>query len=154
MLSDAVFFAAAPQGKGSLRQNNATIADLIPNSALLRRLERQGPPLGVRYHSLIGQKGFLPKERREILRREWAREVKRLTLDAASASAAKDLLDKLTELHEGLGDGVVSVDSARLRSATSQRIVPLDHFELLSQPDEAFRFVIEEMGWQTAKGRP
>ena len=91
--------------------------------------------------------GDRAKKPRRRSAREWARLVERQGLDATSASAAKGLPDKLTELHEGRGDGVVSVESARLRCAATERIVPLDHFELLSAPDEAFRFVKETMKW-------
>jgi len=108
----------------------------------------------VRYHSLIGQKGFVPKEQLPALKREWARQVERLRLDPANEIAAKGLPDRLTELDEGRGDGVVSVDSARLGPAVSRRLVNLNHFELLSQPDEAFRFLVDEMRWQTGNGNP
>ena len=110
LLSDAVLFAAGPPGERLRWQNSPTIADSTPNSTLLRRLERQAPPPGVRYHSLIGQKGFVPKDQLPNLVREWTRQVERLRLDPPSKIAAKNLPDRLTELYEGQGDGVVSVE--------------------------------------------
>jgi pimeloyl-ACP methyl ester carboxylesterase len=151
LLSDAVLFAAGPRGERVLRRNSPTIADLAPNSAVVRRLERQALPAGVRYHSLIGQKGFVPKEQLPNLVREWARQVERLRLNPRDAGEAKGLLDRLSELHEGRGDGIVSIESGRLRGATTERVVSLDHIELLSQPDAAFRFMIQQMGWHTGK---
>ena len=82
LLSDAVLFAAGPPGQRLLWQNSPTIADSTPNGVLLRRLERQAPPPGVRYHSLIGQKGFVPKDQLPNLVREWARQVERLRLES------------------------------------------------------------------------
>ncbi len=147
LLSDAVLFAAGPPGERGLWQNSPIMADSAPNSALLRRLEHQAPPPGVRYHSLIGQKGFVPKDQLPNLVREWTRQVERLRLDPRDQRKAKGLPERLGELHEGRGDGVVSIESARLRGATGERIVFLDHIELLSKPDEAFRYLKETMGW-------
>lgn len=147
LLSDAVLFAAGPPGERVLWRNSPTMADLAPNSALLRRLERQTPPPGVRYHSLIGQKGFVPKEQLPKLVREWERQVERLRLVPHDERKAKSLPERLGELHEGRGDGVVSIESARLSGATAERIVFLDHIELLSKPDEAFRYMKATMGW-------
>ncbi len=147
LLSDAVLFAAGPPGERLLRRNSPTIADLAPNSAVVRRLERQAPPPGVRYHSLIGQKGFVRKEQLPSLVREWARQVERLRLNPRDERKAKSLPERLSELHEGRGDGIVSIESARLRGAATERVVSLDHIELLSKPDEAFRYMKETMGW-------
>lgn len=147
LLSDAVLFAAGPPGERVLWRNSSTIADLAPNSALVRRLERQVPPPGVRYHSLIGQKGFVPKDQLPKLVREWERQVERLRLDPHDERKAKSLPERLGELHEGRGDGIVSIESARLRGARTERVVSLDHIELLSKPDEAFRYMKQTLGW-------
>ena len=64
----------------------------------------------MQYHSLIGQKGFVPKEQLPNLVREWARQVERLRLDPPDEREAKSLLQRLGELHEGRGDGVVSIE--------------------------------------------
>jgi pimeloyl-ACP methyl ester carboxylesterase len=154
LLSDAVLFAAGPPDERVLWRNSPTIADLAPNSALVRCLERQAPPPGVRYHSLIGQKGFVPREQLPTLVSEWRRQVERLRLNPRDHRKAESLPERLSELHEGRGDGVVSIERARLRGATTERVVSLDHIELLSQPDAAFRFMIQQMGWQTGNSAP
>jgi len=153
-IAQTLVAVTASLGGRCSRESTAIPADIAPNSAFLERLARQKPPQNVRYHSLIGTKGLVDARSKAKLRDEWRRQIKRLRLAPTEEAATRDLVDRLTELHEGLGDGVVSVESARLLQAKSERMVHLDHFELLSQPDEAFRFMIQQMGWQTGKNGP
>ena len=91
--------------------------------------------------SLCGfqRKGFVPKDQLPNLVREWTRQVERLRLDPRDERDAKSLLQRLGELHEGRGDGVVSIESARLRGKTTERVVALDHIEWKMESDSGGR---------------
>jgi pimeloyl-ACP methyl ester carboxylesterase len=153
-IAEALAAVMSSLGSNGHQVSAAVPRELALESPLIQQLARNKPPAGVRYYSLIGTKGLVDARAKSRLHEEWRRQIRRLRLAPAEETATRDLVERLIELYDGTGDGVVSVASARLPGAVGERMVRLDHFELLSHPDDAFRFLIEEMGWRAAKAKP
>lgn len=88
--------------------------DLLPGSAFLRELNARPQPEGVRMLVIAG----------EIGKEQWD------TLDALLQQHTGELPQALREARQHLGDGLVSVDSARLPSVPLVR-VPGNHLSII-----------------------
>jgi pimeloyl-ACP methyl ester carboxylesterase len=124
-------------------------ADLRPDSEFLKALNaRKRPVAGVTYHVVAGRKGLVPKS----------------VLAAAQLAAAKvdnkDLRDPLVailkspEFQDGLGDGVVTIESALLTGVESRQTFELNHLQLVSLPGEppeaceVFQWIMKILDWK------
>jgi pimeloyl-ACP methyl ester carboxylesterase len=105
--------------------------DMTPGSPYLEALNARTRRVGVRYHILAGDVGYLNAEaRRQVEARLSGRGVLggvgRLLASGASAS--------LDEITDGLGDGCVSVTSTRLEGVMDHRTLHANHLELIRAP--------------------
>jgi len=125
--------------------------DLRPGSFFLRTLDARRRPAGVRYHVGIGKRGFVDAQGLADLRRSLDN---RLQLRGASdlrRARLAGFLHQADALCTGKGDGAVTIASARLLCADSQRTFDLTHIELLQVPEKnpesapVFRWILETL---------
>ncbi|NQV24731.1 MAG: alpha/beta fold hydrolase [Rhodopirellula sp.] len=125
--------------------------DLKPGSFFLQTLDARRRPAGMRYHVAIGTRGFVDARRLAELRRSLD---ERLQLRGASdlqRARLAGFLDQADALCTGQGDGAVTIDSARLPGADSQRMFDLSHIELLQVPEKkpesspVFQWILETL---------
>jgi pimeloyl-ACP methyl ester carboxylesterase len=102
--------------------------DLIPGSEFLQKLQVATRPPHVKYCVLAGDAGLIGpviaqvgNEILELLNRE-ARGLKPIE------DRARNLLNS-DELQKGTGDGVVSLESAKLEGVTDFEVLPINHLE-------------------------
>lgn len=131
---------------------NEAADDLRPDSMFLKELNSRRRPAAVQYFSAIGRRSFLSNTRREQItseleelfrRRKTAPEHRAAVLGALAAD----------ELRDGLGDGAVTVTSARFPNTADERLFDLNHVELLAlpgaQPEQAsvFDWIMRSLHW-------
>lgn len=143
---------AVALGKDLLRDGlGEAAADLSPGSKFLMDLNACHRAAGVRYYSLIGRRPFVSEARRAALERELSRLFESRATPLATRSAVMQAL-RSDEMREGLGDGAVSVKSARLEGVTDSGFFELNHLELLALPGarpedaEVFRWIMDKLG--------
>ncbi|MHC4948458.1 MAG: esterase/lipase family protein [Planctomycetota bacterium] len=123
---------------GSATDGNGEAAvDLLPGSVFLRRLNGRGPVRHTRHTIVAGRispvgeeaiDGFIDRARR-VARSEHA---PRWLRSIAGTSAESDLASSLvTGAVRGLGDGVVTIDSARLEGVDDFTVVEANHLSML-----------------------
>ena len=91
--------------------------DLLPDSEFLRTLNARPYPAGVRMRIIAGV--MSPKEKEEILAQ--ARRLEQNLPDAARGAVRK-MTENLIAVTDQVGDGLVSVDSARLAGVPLQTV--------------------------------
>jgi hypothetical protein len=131
--------------------------DLAPGSLFLKKLNAHPKPVGVRYHVGIGTRSFLDARRQAALLIDLKRI---LTARGAPPAAVRRCVDFLSsdELTDGRGDGAVTVASARLKRADTERTFALNHAELLSLPGDrpeasvVFQWIATQMKWRPKDG--
>ena len=100
--------------------------DLLPESEFLRRLNARAHPDDTAYTIVVGRVSPVsPDEVQRMLDR-----LQRLTGDA-SPVAMSGVSRALQAMVNGLGDGLVSIDSARLEGITDVVIAETDHLGLI-----------------------
>ena len=127
--------------------------DMAPGSQFLKALNRQTKPVNVRYHVAIGKRSFFTEDQRRDLDQQLEKFFDQRGVSARTRSEVQRWL-RSDALHDGLGDGVVSMASARLAGADGEKTFDLNHIELFSLPGaasertEVFIWVVEVMGWK------
>ena len=118
---------------------------LKPDSRFLIQLHARNRPTGIRFHLAAGTKSFLSDSQRDQLIAKLPRELARLAVSTSYASRIDKLL-AADELHGGLGDGAVTVQSALgLPNPASTKTFPLNHTALVSAA-EPLEWVLEVSG--------
>lgn len=109
--------------------------DMLPDSAFLKRLNRNPPNPAVAYHIIAGDSGVLTAEdRRQIEARfeDAARGSGFLApLTRLATGEASPLLDELTD---GTGDGCVTVARTRIPGGPEPVVLHANHAELIRAP--------------------
>ncbi len=105
--------------------------DMTPGSRYLADLNANGRRVGVRYHILAGDVGYLDGEGR---RRIEAISGSRGLLGGFGKALTSGLSNSLDEITDGLGDGCVSVASTRLEGVADHRVIHANHLELIRAP--------------------
>ena len=130
--------------------------DLHPDSEFIRSLRGKPRVAGVRYHIVVGKKGFidsedLPKVAAEIGRLASARFGK----TAEEGERIKREIGEMEEIVNGAGDGAVALKRARLAGVDSERSFNLDHIEIVRGPgnDAVRNYVFDRLGWDNPRGR-
>ncbi len=105
--------------------------DLMPGSNFLKTLETFQRPPDVRYYVAAGSRSFLSNAERLSILRSLREE--RPGNGGSSAQIADELTRLLEspELSDGLGDGVVSLQSALFRPNDGERVFRRNHVELM-----------------------
>ena len=105
--------------------------DLSPGSAYLNALNAHQRRVGVPYRIIAGDSAYLNRAAREQVE-------SRLTMAGRFGGfgrmLAGGLSGQLDEMTDGLGDGCVSVASARLAGVTEFQILHANHLELIRAP--------------------
>jgi pimeloyl-ACP methyl ester carboxylesterase len=149
---------ALPHGTSGLRNTlsdglGEAAVDLEPGSEFLTMLNALPRAANVRYHAGIGSRSFLAADERERL----LVEVRRVLDQRQVPDASKHRLIELAsaaEFIDGAADGAVTIESARLRGCSTERIFPLNHLGLFSlagprpEQSEVFQWILATMGWQ------
>lgn len=121
--------------------------DLMPQSAFLRMLNAHPHPPHVRYHVGIGTRSFLTTEQTAEITRVVQQRLTDPGLSPALRTRWRQIVEA-PELAPGQGDGAVSLTSARLPDAASERTFALNHLELISLPgrkpedSEVFQWIL------------
>lgn len=124
--------------------------DLLPTSDFLKQLAQARRVAGVRYHVAIGTKSFLTEEQRLALERKVQTLFSKVQIAKVLEAEMLEFL-RSDELKTGKGDGAVSIVSAHLDGAVSERQFDLNHLELLalpgvvSQDSPLFRWTVETL---------
>ena len=105
--------------------------DMIPRSAYLETLNSRKRRLGVHYHILAGDSGYLNAEAR---RQVEARLGGKGLLGGIGRMVVPGVSGSLDEITDGLGDGCVSVSSTRLDGVEDHRTLHANHLELIRAP--------------------
>jgi pimeloyl-ACP methyl ester carboxylesterase len=127
--------------------------DLQPGSRFLAALNARGRAADVRYYSIMGRKSVVSENQRAVIEREMVEMFKRRT---TPDDIQRRILDALRsdELREGRGDGAVALSSARLDGTRAEKVVDLNHMQLLlpleemPEDGEVFHWIVETLGWQ------
>ena len=133
--------------------------DLLPSSEFLKQLAQLRRVAGVRYHVAIGTKSFLTEDQRLALERNVQALFAKIEIAKPLEAQMLEFL-RSDELKTGKGDGAVSVVSAHLDGAESERRFELNHVELLFLPgalpsdNPVFRWTVETLRWPQAAPRP
>ena len=137
---------------GTIRDGLGEAADdLKPGSLFLTRLNKQRLPPEVRYHSAIGNRGFMTAEQSRRAIKDTEAAMSRRAVSATRQAEILGILRQAEELQAERGDGVVSVNSARLKGAYAERIFDINHLQFLSIPaadperNEVFRWIVESL---------
>lgn len=148
---------AVALGKDLMRDGlGEAAADLSPGSKFLMDLNACHRVAGVRYYSLIGRRPFVSEARRAALERDLARLFESRSTPLATRLTVIEAI-RSDEMREGLGDGAVSVKSARLEGVTDSGLFELNHLELLALPGarpedaEVFQWIMEKLGDDSAR---
>lgn len=126
--------------------------DLLPGSRFLTELNSRDRAAGVRYHIAKGSKGFLTEDQAVELRAEVDAICRRRNLSNADRDRMLQFLEA-DELQSGRGDGAVTLTSAHLAGATTERVFERNHLEWLSLPGEkpeksdVFLWIIQVLNW-------
>jgi pimeloyl-ACP methyl ester carboxylesterase len=129
-------FAGSGDWLGGLSDGNGEAAvDLLPGSVFLERLNGRPLATGVRYTIIAGRASPVAEDDLKELSRTVRKTARRLsaprwmrTWIGAADRQAKDLLKQAVR---GLGDGCVSIDSARLSGVDDFVIVEADHVGMI-----------------------
>ena len=109
----------------------AAADDLSPGSAYLNALNAHPLRSGVIYRTIAGDSAYLNREARQQVET-------RLTMAGRFGGISRLLVGglsgQLDEITDGLGDGCVSVASARLEGVTEFQILHANHLELIRAP--------------------
>jgi pimeloyl-ACP methyl ester carboxylesterase len=124
--------------------------DLRPGSAILNRLARADRPTGIRYHVVIGKRALVDKSDLPGLEKEFRRYADWLRLPPEEGARLGKTIGELDEIVHGLGDGAVTVKSARLSGAASERVFDMNHLELVRGVDhgQVWDHVLTTLGWK------
>jgi pimeloyl-ACP methyl ester carboxylesterase len=110
-------------------------ADLLPGSTFLTTLNGRRRRVGVAYHVLAGDVGFLPlSARRRVEAQLAAVRQQGGFLAGLSRVLTADLPAQLDELCDGTGDGCVTVERTRLEGVPDHVTVHANHAELIRAP--------------------
>ncbi len=114
---------------------NEASAELNPDSDLLKELNGRERDASVRYTILAGDAGPLKPAMTGLLGGAWERLASAIQGPKEVDTRVRDLL-ACHELQQGLGDGVVSVDSAQLAGVDDFVLLPMHHLSwaLLDTP--------------------
>jgi pimeloyl-ACP methyl ester carboxylesterase len=115
--------------------------DLEPGSDFLAALGKRPMPKSMRYHIVVGDRAFIgPTTRRQVL----APLVKQAAdkLPAEVKARVLRTLETMDEIVHELGDGCVTLKSARLDGAASTRTLPLNHLDL-PQSREVWEHIVK-----------
>ena len=131
--------------------------DLQPGSAFLTSLNARQRPAGVRYHVAIGRRGFISDD--DFLKgfRELERLLERREVSLDKRLQILGFARRAEELRTGRGDGVVPIESARLKGVTTEKVFDLNHIEFLITPRDApekslvFQWISDVMHWPSAR---
>jgi len=140
---DSTEWATVRDGLGEAAQ------DLKPGSVFLRTLDAKRRPSSVRYHAAVGCRGFLAPDDLAALRQQLDRRLQQRGASELQRAQLAGFLSQADALCTGRGDGAVTIASATLPGADSQRTFDLTHVELLhvpeQQPDSApvFQWILE-----------
>ena len=103
--------------------------DLLPSSAFLRRLNSRARPAHTRYTIVAGRLSPVSEDEIESLARR-ARDIRR-SIDGKDQVGAGLATSWLKELVRGIGDGVVSIESARLEGVEDMVEVKGNHLSMI-----------------------
>ena len=106
--------------------------DLLPDSDFLKALNARPRNPAVRYHLAIGRRSFLRTSNLD----EIAKEADDITKRGAADFSILAKLLRLDESKDGRGDGVVSIDRAKLDGVASEQMLDLNHCEMIVPSDE------------------
>jgi len=144
---------------GSLRDGlGEAAADLTPGSHFLKTLNGKKRPVGIRYHTAAGRRGFVsPAEYRALIPRLHQLLVRRRIDPLTQAIALGFLKQAADELRTGTGDGAVALSSALLTGVTDKKTFDRNHLELISVPakhperDAVFQWIVRSLKWPRQK---
>ena len=128
--------------------------DLQPGSLFLRKLDAKRRPAGVHYHTAIGSKGLLNEQELDVLRRRLDDHLKQRDAPVLQRARLAGFLQQADALCTGKGDGAVTIESAHLDGADSERTFELSHLELIEvpveRPEEApvFQWIVQTLRWR------
>jgi hypothetical protein len=127
--------------------------DLKPGSSFLTKLNQQQRPDSVRYHCGIGTRGFMTDEQYEKLLPQLDQILQKRGIPEIARSSVLGLLKQSDACRTGHGDGVVSIDSARIKGAASERTFDLNHLQFLTIPpnqdeSDVTRWILETLKWK------
>ncbi len=105
---------------------NEASADLNPKSEILAALNQGSRAAGVRYTILAGDAGPLKPGMTSLLGNVWDRVASAVDGPPGVDARVRDVLN-CTELQRGKGDGVVSVESARLADVEDFQLFEMHH---------------------------
>ena len=109
----------------------AAADDLSPGSAYLNILNARGRRSGVLYRILAGDSAYLNLQARRDVEARLSAAGRFGGLGRILATRLSGQLDEITD---GLGDGCVSVASARLDGVSDFRVIHANHLELIRAP--------------------
>lgn len=124
---------------------NEAPAELSPTSDFLRRLNRSSRDPHVRYTIIAGNAGPLRPHHTLLLGTAWDRFASVLGEPLRVDGRVRELL-VCDELRDGAGDGVVSLDSARLAGVDDFVILPIHHLTWNELDSEAGGRLVTELG--------
>lgn len=108
--------------------------DMMPGSRFLNQLNRQPRNPLVRYTILLGN--LAPLDLRHL--RRWEASANNYWLCQPWASKCSEqmihYLRKYPELVQGQGDGLVAVQSGKLKGVSDTMVLPFDHLSVISNP--------------------
>ena len=109
--------------------------DMLPGSTFLKKLNLRPRRLGLAYHIIAGDRGFLTQVSRaqiegriDLLKRNSG------IFGRLTQTATADLPDLLDELTDGTGDGCVSIERTRLEGVADHVTIHANHAELIRAP--------------------
>jgi pimeloyl-ACP methyl ester carboxylesterase len=124
--------------------------DLRPGSAILTRLARAERPTKIRYHVVIGKRALVDKSELPGLEKEFRRYADWLRLPQEEGARLGKTMGELDEIVHGLGDGAVTVKSARLGNVASERVFDMNHLELVRgvEHGQVWDHILTTLGWK------
>jgi len=127
--------------------------DLKPGSAFLNELNARSRSDKVRYHCGIGTRGFITDELYEKLLPQFDQVLQSRGFPDVARSSLAGLLKQSDAFRTGHGDGVVAIESAKLKGADSERQFALNHMQLLIVPpgqdeSDVVRWILETLNWK------
>ena len=130
--------------------------DLKPESVFLKELNSRQRASGVRYHCAAGTRGYMSDEQYEKIVPDLDGYLTARGIPKIARSWLVESIRRSPELRTGHGDGVVSIESAKLEGADSVKCFELKHRQLVNAPhdgtdSEVTTWIFETLGWSNAK---
>ncbi len=122
-------------------------SDMVPGSPFLTALNARPRNPKVKYHLILGDRGYLSQEQLDALRQRSLKHIRRFRRHEIYEKKADGWFEGLDEVVHDKGDGAVSITRGRL-SGVRHIVVPLNHTGLLQRSEPGTEQPAFDRAWK------